>query len=302
MKPRKLGRLSSAYLVRIATGLELSTKAASLDAEAKRRYSAFRSAVKPLANECRGRAVNTVPDSAIGKLAAGLDRRWSVVRNVFRELARLSEVHPLGVEAQTLLRTYFPNGLGFLDRSAQLQLQHGRALLIELEAANLSRPLRALVDPLLEGIREDQTHFQAALDAELLRVQSAPLLATLRKPALDALEAFVAYVALMAPGESVEGNAARILAPVDAVLATLHEARRARSAKEETLRAREAKSLALAPPAERFGKADSREPRVLSGPVGANRGTTERRVSHEPAREPQESGFSRESGTEQLWD
>lgn len=233
MKPRNLGRLSSAYLVRISEGLARSTKTVELDAEAKRRLSAFRSAAKPLASEVGTRAVNSAPEPAIGKLAAGLDQRWSVVRNVLRELARLSDVHPIGADATGLLRTYFPNGLAFLDLSAQLQLQHGRALLIELERAELSCPLRALLEPLLAGIREVHGHFQAALDAKLLRVESAPTLATLRKPALDALEAFVAYVAIMDDGRD-GGHAAQVLAPVDAVLTTLREARRSRPSRNRS--------------------------------------------------------------------
>lgn len=224
MISRKLGRLSSTYLVRIAEGLALSTKRESLDAEARRRLHAVRAAAKPLAIACDERTIDKLPATTIGKLDARVGRRWSVLRNLLVELARLEAIHPLGAEARSLLRSYFPNGVAFLDFPAQLQLRHSRALLTELERATMTAPLRAIAAPLLAGIREDQTHYQRALDEALICVKPSPVLATLRKPALEALAAFVEYVAVMARGESGAERAARILAPVDTVLAALRVA------------------------------------------------------------------------------
>lgn len=218
MVPRKLGRLSSASVVRVGEGLVLSTGGERLDHEARRRLVLLRKACKPLARELREATVAAPAEVSIRALDAVIDTRWSVLRNVLRELARLGPSVPLGAEAEATLATYFPRGLAFLDLPAQLQLQHGRALLRALDAAELSPSLRAIVAPVLDEIRARQVAYAHALDTKLVRVVPERRRGALRKNALAALVAFVAYVAVMARTADEEARAARILAPLDALL------------------------------------------------------------------------------------
>lgn len=241
MVPRKLGHLSSASVVRIGEGFVLSTKEERLDDEARRRLVGLRKACKPLARELRDATIAAPAEASIRALDAVIDTRWSVLRNVLRELARLGASVPLGAEAATTLATYFPQGLAFLDFPAQLQLQHARALLRAFDAAALSPALHAIVTPLLDEIRARHVDYERALDAKLVRVVPERRLGALRKVALEALEAFVAYVGVMAYGRDDHGKerAARILAPLESLLASQRVPRaRGQTRRAPTMRAR----------------------------------------------------------------
>ncbi len=221
MKTRNLGSLSSVHIVRIIAGLEIVFSDCKVDREERRRLDEVFAKSKLLVEEADSRVIDISPEAKVGEIDERVDRKWVVIRDVFAAVGRLADEVPMGEEAARLLKRWFPNGVAFTSQDSQLQLEHGRKLLSEMESETLSAPLKAFVAPILGSLKKDHVVYKAALDDKLVEVKRSPQLQAARAETIEALAALVGYIEVMATDEKSRARAERLLAPVDTMLESI---------------------------------------------------------------------------------
>lgn len=221
MKTRNLGSLSSSHILRIVAGLEIVFSDCKVDREERRRVDEVFARSKLLVEEADARVIDVTPEAKIGEIDVRVDRKWVVMRDVFAALGRLSDELPMGEEAARLLKRWFPNGVEFTSQDSQLQLEHGRKLISEIDSASLSAPMKAFVAPILGSLKKDHVLYKSALDEKLVEVKRSPQLQAARTETLEALAALVGYIEVMATDTKSRARAEKLLAPVDAMLESI---------------------------------------------------------------------------------
>ena len=218
MKPnRNVGHFSALHLPRVCEGLKQTTSSCKLSPEEVRRFKAFVVACKPLMVETHLKLGAEVVEANVGAIDARVDRGWYVLRDLLEAYERLAEVSVLGAEAARLKRKYLPN-VDFTRLDTSAQLTHGKTLLACLADEDLSKELLACIRPVLTILEADHVEYEQAIHADLVRVARASQLAATRKVAVEALQAFVTLVEVLASSPEELAQVDVVLAPVDGIL------------------------------------------------------------------------------------
>ena len=219
MNTRSTGLLSSTHLLVCFDGLARTTVEVKLDAEEKRRFEAMQITIAPLREESNKREQLLDPEATVRSNDVVVDRDWSVYYGVIAKLARLNGVVSVGTEAASVVRKHFPNKLDFTRMDTAAQAMIGREKLDALESIEWSAELGVLMRVLYKNLRKSHTAYEEAISKKADTVKTKAEIQPARKATIDAMDAFLAYVELMATSAKTKTRAAAMLAPVDSILA-----------------------------------------------------------------------------------
>jgi hypothetical protein len=205
-----------------------------LDGEEAARFERFQESAAVLEDEISRAGAAEIE---LATIEERVDPSWLGLREILGAMARLADLHRVGVEARRLERKYFPEGGAFASLEGPSKLAHGKVLLAQLDTEALSPEVGAAVGWIVDSLRFDHRAFERVSSQAPDAVAAGVTLASARRKVAAKLGSFVSFVEVVS-SQSTEASdverAERILHEVDRALGRTKTRAPARGSDDDT--------------------------------------------------------------------